>query len=155
MGGGDHLSALDVIRCVEALGGRLVLDNGQLKLRAPTPLPDELTAAIPEGALVFGSGARAYLHEFASGRFELGAGSLEIGRAEAVALLGLRLIRAGVRADPMAVVPRYYRLTEAEEKLSATGAKRPGSQGGGQRGAREAPCGGRTTAGSSGRNEVS
>ena len=42
------MSALDLIRRVEALGGRLVLDNGQLKLRAPTPLPDELTAAVSE-----------------------------------------------------------------------------------------------------------
>lgn len=42
------MSALEVIRRVEALGGRLVLDGGKLKLRAPEPLPEELTAAVSE-----------------------------------------------------------------------------------------------------------
>jgi len=42
------MSAMDVIRRVEALGGRLVLDGGRLKLRAPEPLPEELTAAVSD-----------------------------------------------------------------------------------------------------------
>jgi hypothetical protein len=42
------MSALEVIRRVEALGGRLVLDAGKLKLRAPEPLPEELTAAVSD-----------------------------------------------------------------------------------------------------------
>lgn len=40
------MNALEVIRRVEALGGRLVLDDGKLKLQAPEPLPEELTAAV-------------------------------------------------------------------------------------------------------------
>ena len=48
MGGHCQMSALDLIRRVEALGGRLVLDNGQLKVRAKAPLPEELTAAVSE-----------------------------------------------------------------------------------------------------------
>jgi hypothetical protein len=42
------MTALEVIRRVEALGGRLVLDGGTLKLRAPEPLPEELTAAVSD-----------------------------------------------------------------------------------------------------------
>jgi hypothetical protein len=42
------VNALEVIRRVEALGGRLVLDGGKLKLRAPEPLPEELTAAVSQ-----------------------------------------------------------------------------------------------------------
>jgi tRNA threonylcarbamoyladenosine biosynthesis protein TsaB len=86
--------------------------------------PAELAGLIPQGALVFGSGARAYPQEFPSGRFEVGAASMDTGRAEAVAMLGLRLVRTGVRADPMQLVPLYYRLTEAEEKLPAADIRR-------------------------------
>jgi hypothetical protein len=42
------VSALEVIRRVEAMGGRLVLDDGKLKLRAPAPLPEELTAVVSQ-----------------------------------------------------------------------------------------------------------
>ncbi len=42
------MSALDVIRRVEPLTGQLVLDAGELKLRAPEPLPEELTAAVSD-----------------------------------------------------------------------------------------------------------
>jgi hypothetical protein len=49
---------------------------------------------------------------------------MDTGRAEAVAMLGLRLVRTGVRADPMQLVPLYYRLTEAEEKLPAADIRR-------------------------------
>ena len=42
------MSALEVIRRVEAMGGRLVLDDGKLKLRAAAPLPEELTAAVSQ-----------------------------------------------------------------------------------------------------------
>jgi tRNA threonylcarbamoyladenosine biosynthesis protein TsaB len=83
--------------------------------------PRELAAKVPEGAIVFGSGARAYPEAFLCGRFRAGDESLEAGRAEAVARLGLRRIRGGKTADPMRFVPLYYRMTEAEEKLPASG----------------------------------
>jgi len=89
--------------------------------------PEELAAAIPSGALLFGSGVRAYPRAFARKRFEAGDASMEVGRAQAVASLGLRLFRAGVDTDPMEIVPLYYRLTEAEEKLQAAG---PGREAG-------------------------
>ena len=42
------MNALEVIREVEARGGKLVLDGDQLKLKAPQPLPDEIMAAVSE-----------------------------------------------------------------------------------------------------------
>lgn len=42
------MSAIDVIRRVEACGGRLIMDDGQLKVRAKTPLPQDLRAALSE-----------------------------------------------------------------------------------------------------------
>lgn len=42
------MNALEVIRRVEAMGGRLVLDKGKLKLRAAAPLPEELTAVVSQ-----------------------------------------------------------------------------------------------------------
>lgn len=81
--------------------------------------PDELAARIPDGALVFGSGVRAYPEVFSVGRVRVGDEGLAVGRAEAVARLGLRRIRAGEEADPMRLVPHYYRVTEPEEKLRA------------------------------------
>lgn len=42
------MSALDVIRKVESLGGRLVLDDGTLKLQADAPLPDEIAVEVSE-----------------------------------------------------------------------------------------------------------
>jgi tRNA threonylcarbamoyladenosine biosynthesis protein TsaB len=83
--------------------------------------PGVLAELIPHGAIVFGSGVRAYREVFQAGRFRVGGRELEIGRAEAVARLGMRRIRAGQEADPMKLVPQYYRLTEAEEKLQASG----------------------------------
>ena len=42
------MNALEVIREVEARGGKLVLDGDQLKLKAPQPLPDDIMAAVSE-----------------------------------------------------------------------------------------------------------
>ena len=42
------MSALDVIRKVESLGGRLVLDDGALKLQADEALPDEIANEVSE-----------------------------------------------------------------------------------------------------------
>lgn len=42
------MSALDVIRRVETLGGRLLLDDGGLRVWAPTPLPDDVIRAVSE-----------------------------------------------------------------------------------------------------------
>ena len=83
--------------------------------------PPELAEAVPEGALVFGSGVRAYADVFAPPRFRVGDESLMVGRAEVTARLGLRRIRAGLQVDPMKLMPRYYRPTEPEEKLQAAG----------------------------------
>lgn len=40
------MSALDLIRQVEAEGGHLVVEAGQLKVRAAAPLPDGLLAEV-------------------------------------------------------------------------------------------------------------
>ena len=40
------MSALDVIRRVEACGGRLTVENGELKLRAPAALPEDVMQAV-------------------------------------------------------------------------------------------------------------
>jgi hypothetical protein len=40
------MSALDVIRRVETLGGRLVLEPDGLRLQAASPLPDDLVADV-------------------------------------------------------------------------------------------------------------
>lgn len=42
------MSALDVIRRVETLGGRVVLDGEQLRLKASKPLPDDVVTAVSE-----------------------------------------------------------------------------------------------------------
>ena len=86
--------------------------------------PRRLADMLPPGTLIFGSGVRAYPQVFVDpqgsedGRFPVGQVELEAARAEAVAELGLRLIRAGQDVDPMKLAPRYYRLTEPEEKLA-------------------------------------
>lgn len=81
--------------------------------------PEELARRIRPGATVFGTGVRAYPNVFAEPRYAVGARELEVGRAEKVALLGLRRLRDGQDVDPMALMPRYYRLTAPEEKLQA------------------------------------
>ena len=82
--------------------------------------PAELAAAVPDGALVFGTGVRAYPKAFATGRLVQGDRALERGRAEAVARLGLERIRAGLAVDPLELLPQYYRVTEAEERLDTS-----------------------------------
>ena len=42
------MSALDVIRRVEMLGGRLVLDGDRLRLQAAEELPDDVVTAVGE-----------------------------------------------------------------------------------------------------------
>lgn len=42
------MSALDVIRRVEVLGGRLVLDGNSLRLQAESALPDKILADVSE-----------------------------------------------------------------------------------------------------------
>ncbi len=93
-------------------GGRWRDTTGVLIAR-----PDELAARIPDGALIFGSGVDAYPDALGAGRFRVGDRALAVGRAEAVARLGLARVREGRDINPMALVPRYYRVTEAEEKL--------------------------------------
>jgi tRNA threonylcarbamoyladenosine biosynthesis protein TsaB len=84
--------------------------------------PEELVERLPEGTLVFGPGVRAHADRFSSGRLVGGARELEVGHAEAVARLGMEKLRAGEAGDPMALMPLYYRVTEAEEKLGAQAA---------------------------------
>lgn len=40
------MSALDVIRRVETLGGHLLVEGNELKLRATVPLPEDLVSAV-------------------------------------------------------------------------------------------------------------
>ena len=53
------MTALEVIRRVEVLGGRLVLEGDQLKLRAEQALPDQVVAdvAAQKGAIMIALGA--------------------------------------------------------------------------------------------------
>ncbi len=75
--------------------------------------PGALARRLPAGALVFGTGVRAYADVFEAGRFPIGEEGLEQGRAEAVAALGLRLLRAGGDVDPMALAPRVLQADRA------------------------------------------
>ena len=98
-------------------GGRWQDTTGVLLLP-----PGDLAARLPEGAVVFGTGVEAYPGLFAATRFAVGPAAYETGRAEAVARLGRERILAGEAVDPTDLVPRYYRLTEAEERLEAAAA---------------------------------
>lgn len=84
--------------------------------------PDEVAERIPSGALIFGSGARAYPDVFACDRpdrpLTVGPDSMDEAQARHTARLGLRAFREGIDTDPMKLVARYYRRTEAEEKLA-------------------------------------
>ena len=83
--------------------------------------PDELARRIPDGAVVLGSGVRAYPDVLGAQRFHVARRRWDIGRAEAVAGLGLTRLREGAGSSPLELVPLYYRVTEAEEKLRAAG----------------------------------
>ena len=82
--------------------------------------PAALAEALPDGALVFGTAVRAYPGVLGEGRFRVGERELEVGRAAEVARLGERRITCGQQVSPLQLVPRYYRLTEPEEKLGTT-----------------------------------
>jgi tRNA A37 threonylcarbamoyladenosine modification protein TsaB len=91
--------------------------------------PKDVAARIPAGALVFGSGVEAYAEVFrgsaeAPSAFRAAAPELDVGKAEHVARLGLRMLRERGPVPPMELVARYYRRTEAEEKLEARNLKR-------------------------------
>jgi tRNA threonylcarbamoyladenosine biosynthesis protein TsaB len=82
--------------------------------------PERLAAHLPEGTLVFGSGADAYPEVFgpsASSRLRTGAPELARSRAEHVAFLGARLLDEAEGTPPMELQPRYYRRTAAEDNL--------------------------------------
>jgi len=79
--------------------------------------PKDLADAIPEGALVFGSGVRAYPTQFSAPPFRIGDQSLELARAQAAAWVGWHALRSGGEQDSMALAPQYYRVTAPEEKL--------------------------------------
>jgi hypothetical protein len=61
------MSALDVIRRVERLGGRLELDGGNLRLRAPEQLPDDVVAAVSEEKAAIMVALGAHLDTVVSG----------------------------------------------------------------------------------------
>ncbi len=85
--------------------------------------PEEVAARIPRPALVFGSGAEAYPEAFPCGPqagLLRGPQSLAEGRAEHVARVGLRILSEGGAVPPMELTARYYRVTEAEEKVGQT-----------------------------------
>jgi hypothetical protein len=81
-------------------------------------------ARLPRGALIFGSGVDAYPDVFVRGEkavaelaLQVGPAELSIGEARQVAVLGRRVLRETGGVPPMELSARYYRLTEAEEKL--------------------------------------
>lgn len=53
------MNALEVLRQVEAYGGHVVLDGGELRVRAPKPLPEVVMAALSEkkGSVMIALGA--------------------------------------------------------------------------------------------------
>ena len=79
--------------------------------------PDEVVQNVPEGTLVFGDGAEKFDDIFNADRFRRGGAELDNPTALWTARLGLRRVRAGDSADPMELVPRYYRPTAPEEQL--------------------------------------
>ena len=90
--------------------------------------PRQVAESIPGGTLVFGSGVEAYPEIFlrrapdgsqAACPWQRGPDRLAEGRAEHTARLGLRALREGLQADPLTLVAKYYRRTEAEEKLAS------------------------------------
>ncbi len=85
--------------------------------------PAEVAARLPRPALVFGTGLEAYRDVFleaaqAGGALRPAPPWLGEGQAAHVARIGLRLIHEGKAVDPMQLVARYYRRTEAEEKMA-------------------------------------
>lgn len=78
--------------------------------------PEALAARIPEGALVYGTGVTAWPDVFSPPRFRVGSEELARINALQVLTLGLRRAASGDLGDPMALVPRYYRRTAAEER---------------------------------------
>ena len=79
--------------------------------------PDDIVEDVPDDTMVFGDGVPEYEDIFADPRFRVGGKELWGAHAEWTARLGLRRLRAGESADPMELLPRYYRLTAPEEKL--------------------------------------
>ena len=85
--------------------------------------PERVAARIPPGALIFGSGVGAYPEVFLREELLLRQGPLALaeGEPENVARLGLRKLRQGKAVTPIELLAKYYRRTEAEEKvLSST-----------------------------------
>lgn len=85
--------------------------------------PEEVRRQLPEGTVVFGSGLRAHREAFIEspdGSLIEGPESLEEARAEEVARVGARMIRAGKSVTPFELEPRYYRRTAAEDNLGKT-----------------------------------
>ncbi|MFP6623241.1 MAG: tRNA (adenosine(37)-N6)-threonylcarbamoyltransferase complex dimerization subunit type 1 TsaB [Myxococcota bacterium] len=103
----------------EAYAAVFDVEDGKLVERVPDGLfsPAELAAVLPECCLLVGEGAAIFGEELQTGAgVELPA-SLEpdalAPRAESVARLALRRLRAGEVADPF-LAPRYIRRAEAE-----------------------------------------
>jgi tRNA threonylcarbamoyladenosine biosynthesis protein TsaB len=106
--------------------GRLYdCEDGAWRPRTPVLAgrPEELAAQVPEGTTVFGDGVRAYPEILASPPYRLGPEDWMTGRAREVARLAMKLHAAGRRDDPLRLVPRYYRITEAEENLARRAAR--------------------------------
>ena len=82
--------------------------------------PREVAERIPPGSLIFGSGVDAYADVFLSqqGRLRAGPCWLAEGKGEHAARLGLKALREGRAVPPMQLLAKYYRRTQAEEKLT-------------------------------------
>ncbi len=85
--------------------------------------PKRLAERLPPGATVSGTGAEAYSELFERSGFCLAECKVEEirNRAGAVAMLGLRHAEEGNTITPMKLLPKYYRLTEVEERLGGRG----------------------------------
>ena len=81
--------------------------------------PERVAARIPPGALIFGSGVEAYPEVFLREELLLRQGPMALaeGEPENAARLGLRRLSEGKAVPPMELLVKYYRRTEAEEKV--------------------------------------
>jgi tRNA threonylcarbamoyladenosine biosynthesis protein TsaB len=93
---------------------------GGLEEVAPPAVMDykeaaEELAARPDGAVVLGEAVELYGEAFRQAGVALAEPHVAMPRAGSVALLGARLLAAGVRHDVMDLEPLYIRRSEAEE----------------------------------------
>lgn len=103
-------------------------DNGWQPLsELAVHAPQDAARGLPQGALVFGTGAERYADAFrAAGLLVSHDLDLSRSRAGVVAEVGAALYAAGRRTDRDGLIPIYLRKSEAEENKARAQARREG-----------------------------